>query len=120
MAPLALWETLDHQVMGIQDCLVPKVTQVLRDAKDYQDLQVPQVVTFQDQRGHPDLKEIRGFPGHQGFLDDQALQAKQRHAAKTMRLALLVVRVNQVHQEFQVHLEERDRRELLDSQALKA
>lgn len=120
MAPLVLWETLDHQVLGMQDCLVPKVTQVLQDVKDYQDLQVSQVVIFQDQRGCPDLKDIRGFPAHQGFLDDQALQAKQRHAAKKMRLALLVVRVNQVHQVFQVHLEERDRWELLGTQALKA
>lgn len=120
MASLALRETLDHRVLGMQDCLVPKVTQVVRDAKDYQDLKVSQVVVFQDQRGHPDPKEIRGFPAHQEFLEDQALQVKQRHAAMNVRLALPVLMVNQVHQDFQVHQEEMDHGELRDMQALKA
>lgn len=38
MAPLALLETLGHQVLGLQDHVVLKVTQVLLDRKDLQAL----------------------------------------------------------------------------------
>lgn len=38
MVPLALKESLDHQVVDIQDHLGPKVTLVLLDSKGFQGL----------------------------------------------------------------------------------
>lgn len=118
MAPLVPQGTVEHQVLDMQDYVVPKVTLVLLDPKGIQGLLAPQVLVSQGLRGYLDLKVIRDILAYQEFLDDKALQVS--HAVMKMGLDYLVLRVNQVHQGFQVTQEEMVLWEIQDTQARKA
>lgn len=118
MAPLVPQGTVEHQVLDMQDYVVPKVTLVLLDPKGIQGLLALQVLVSQGLRAYLDLKVIRDILAYQEFLDDKALQVS--HAVMKMGLDYLVLRVNQVHQGFQVTQEEMVLWEIQDTQARKA
>lgn len=76
MVSTVLQESKDHQVLHTRGYLVPKVSLVILDSKDFQGAQALQALVFQDNRGHMDLREIRETQALQEFLGHQAPQVK--------------------------------------------